>query len=97
MTDETALIGDLLDEVYALRRALAYEASVVAAHLTLKSFPKSRREFAENQIERMRLAACGGSALAYAGTSSLSLRSAFKEAGASESLTRSNWRWADGR
>lgn len=48
-----------LDEVYRLRTALAVEASITAAHLDLKSFPKSRRTFAEQQVERMRAAARG--------------------------------------
>lgn len=38
-----------------LRQALAYEAGVVQAHYEgYKSFPKSRRKIAEEQVSRMR-------------------------------------------
>lgn len=77
-----------LDEVFRLRRALAYEAEAIAAHLSLRSFPKSRRPIAEQQIERMRSAARGESRPAYGGTASLALRSAMENAGAPETLTR---------
>jgi hypothetical protein len=56
-----------LDEIYRLRQALAYEASVVDAHLGLKSFPASRRRFAEDQVKRMRRAAIGEFFQAYGG------------------------------
>lgn len=48
-----------LDEIYWLRGLAAYEADVLEAHLGLKSFPKSRRPFAEAQVRRLRLAAQG--------------------------------------
>lgn len=56
-----------LDEIYRLRQALAYEARVVEAHLDLKSFPRSRRRFAEDQVKRMRRAAVGEFFRAYGG------------------------------
>lgn len=60
MTDEEmAHYSAALDEIYRLRTALAYEASVVDVHLGYKTFPKSRRFFAEQQVERMREAARG--------------------------------------
>lgn len=80
-----------LDEICRLRNALAYEASVLAIHLDYKSFPKSRRGVAIGQVERMRSAACGAGAVAYAGVSYLSLRWAMSTAGAPQTLTRSQW------
>lgn len=80
-----------LDEVYRLRRALAAEARVTEAHLTLKSFPKSRRRFAESQVDRMRQAARGDAEAAYAGHESWVLDSAAKDAGMPQTLTRSQW------
>lgn len=57
-----------LDEIWHLRRALAYEARVVEAHYEgYKTFPKRRRPIAEKQVERMRLAAVGKGVEAYAG------------------------------
>ncbi len=80
-----------LDEVFRLRRALAYEAGVVEAHLTLKSFPRSRRPIAETQTFRMRLAARGRAAIEYAGMPTWSLESGMRDAGAPNSLTRTEW------
>lgn len=80
-----------LEEIHRLRSALAYEAGVTAAHLTLAGFPKSRRKYAENQVERMRAAARGEAASAYNDVSHLSLGHTLREAGASETLTR--WQW----
>lgn len=94
MTNETFdhnYVSDLLDEVYRLRRALADEAAITAAHLTLKSFPKSRRGIAEDQIDRMRQAARGEVQRAYAGRPSWAGRHAMTLAGASETLTRGEW------
>ncbi len=54
-----------LDEIYRLRTALAYEAEAIAAHLSYATFPKSRREIAEKQIERMHAAAAGDAQKAY--------------------------------
>lgn len=48
-----------LDEIYLLRAQFAYEARGREADLTLKTFPKSRRRFAEQSIDRMRDAADG--------------------------------------
>lgn len=86
--DEMAAYSAALDEVYRLRSALAYEASVSEAHGSYKTFPRSRRRSLDDQVERMRASARGGSEVAYAGTSYLSLRHALREAGASETLPR---------
>lgn len=80
-----------LDEVYRLRRALAYEARVVEAHLGYKTFPKTRRKIAEEQVERMRLCARGEAGVVYAGVNYTSLNAALRAAGASETLTRAQW------
>jgi hypothetical protein len=82
---------DALDEIWLLRRALAYEAAATAAHLSYKSFPKSRREVAENQIERMRESARGRAQPAYSGVHTVSLRSAMEAADAPTTFTRHDW------
>lgn len=92
--DETvpmALYSAALDEVWALRRALAYEASVAEVHGEYKTFPQSRRRFLAEQVERMRRAARGEAERAYASTNSRSIDHALREAGASQTLTRFEW------
>jgi hypothetical protein len=86
-----ALYARALDEIYALRRSMAYEAAIVAVHLDYKTFPKTRRRFAEEQVERMRQSARGRVRHSLAGTSYLSLDSASREAGIEPTLTRSQW------
>lgn len=56
-----------VDEIYALRGILADESLILEAHLGYKTFPKSRRKYAEAQIERMRKAAAGDYQLARRG------------------------------
>lgn len=81
-----------LDEIYALRRALAYEARVVEAQtLDISRLGKNRREHLERAIERMQHAARGAVSIAYAGTSRRSLESCMEHAGGSNRLTRSQW------
>lgn len=80
-----------LDEVWNLRKALAYEACAVEADLTLKSFPKSRRALAENRVERMRRAAQGEVLPAYSGSSTQMLQQGLAEAGAGPTMTRYEW------
>ena len=63
-----------LDEIFRLRQALAYEAAVIHEHTRFASFPKSRRAWAEAQIERMRKAAEFGGKVAYADVNPGSLR-----------------------
>lgn len=89
--ERAELIGELsdaLDEIYRLRRVLAYEALVTEAHLTYKSFPKSRRAVAEDSSTRMKAAARGRVRPAYGGVASWAFDSAMREAGAPETLTR---------
>lgn len=80
-----------LDEIWHLRRALAYEAAVNEAHLQLKTFPKSRRQIVLGQIERMREAARGAVLRAYAGLHTQSIDGAMDRAGAEPTLTRGQW------
>lgn len=80
-----------LDEIFRLRRALAYEAGVTLAHLHLKTFPKSRLSIAREQAERMRRAACGHSLDAYSEVQGWSLNGALEAAGAEPGLTRAQW------
>lgn len=80
-----------LDEVHRLRRALAREARIVEAHLDLKSFPKSRRVFAEEQVQRMRQSARGAAQLAYAGVDYQVMDGCMRMAGAASTLTRDQW------
>jgi hypothetical protein len=83
--------SEALDEIYRLRQLLAYEAQCVSATLEYKSFPKSRREVHERQVARMRAAARGEAEVQVAGMSSTVLRHCLREAGASQTLTRSQF------
>lgn len=80
-------LGIALDEIYRLRTLLAYEAEVIDTHLNYKTFPKSRREIAIGQVERMRWAAKGHAV----SISHLSERHARESAGMSHLLTRAQW------
>lgn len=90
-------LSDALDEIYRLRRALAYEAGVIEAHLALATFPKSRRTIACDQIHRMEAAARGQTEDAYSHIRDQSLRRAMETADASQTLTRSQFRAATER
>lgn len=87
--DELAHYSAALDEVYALRAILAGEALRVEADLSLKSFPKSRRGFAEEAAERLRAAARGDYWPAYHHLKRPKMY--LRECGARETLTRSSW------
>jgi hypothetical protein len=52
-------LSTAVDEIYFLRAVLADEAAIIEAHLGYKTFPKARRAFAEQQVERMRRIARG--------------------------------------
>lgn len=94
MTDEEmAYYSAALDEIWAMRGLMAAEARVLEAHLELKSFPKSRREYAQESVERMREAARGG-AVEIRDTWGEEYRRAATELrsiGAKETLTRAAW------
>lgn len=87
--EEMRLYGRALDEIYSLRAVLAYEAMRIKADLSLKSFPKSRRPFAEEAVERLRAAARGDHWPAY--NHIKRPKSCLRECGASETLTRTQW------
>lgn len=87
-----------LDEIYRLRCALVIEARGVEADLLLATFPKSRRRYAEERVERMRAAVRGEADQAYKDRldpGSGGLRTGVQElliaAGASPTLTRHEW------
>lgn len=80
-----------LDEIHRLRAALAIEARATEAHLAFKTFPKSQRKYAEQQVARMRAAACGDSEEAYREFDGWRKQSALHTVGASETLTRGQW------
>lgn len=87
-----AIYSEALDEIYALRRALAYEAQVLDAQLLdLRALGKGRRRILDQASERMRDAARGRVTVAYSGTSSRSLASALERAGIPDCLTRIQW------
>lgn len=85
------LFSDALDEVFRLRSALAYEAVVLREHLTFKTFPKSRRRYGEDQVERMFTAARGKVNHAYGMTSHMSIDHWMREAVAPKQLTVGEW------
>lgn len=80
-----------LDEIWRLRRLLAYEAGVLEAHLGYKSFPKTRRAFAEQQVARMQDAARGHSDKEAVATHSLSTRHITQGLGMKQTLTCHAW------
>jgi hypothetical protein len=83
-----AIFADAITEIYELRAALAYEADVRRADLELRSYPKTRRGFAEIAIERMQEAARGSRRLYWG------LRypkHALRTASAADTLTNSEW------
>jgi hypothetical protein len=80
-----------LDEIYRLRRALAYEAGVLKAHLGYKTFPKSRRRHADEQVARLLDAARGHAVRAYADIPHAYIRSAVADAGVKQTFSRHDW------
>jgi hypothetical protein len=85
-------ISDLsiaIDEIYFLRAMLADEADIINAHLGYKTFPKTRRRFAEAQIERMRLAASGD--MAAARRKDFNSGRALQRLGLDDCLTNHQW------
>jgi hypothetical protein len=85
-------ISDLsvaVDEIYFLRALLADEADILEAHLALKTFPKSRRAYAEEQLERMRFAAAGN--VMDVLRSGFSAQIALRRAGIVGTLTNDQW------
>lgn len=64
--DDPTEVEALRLRVALLESALAYEARVAEAHYSgFKTYPKSRRPYAEEQVKRMRELALGGHPLHY--------------------------------
>lgn len=82
--------GRALDEIYRLRTALAYEAHLLGGHLSMATFPKTRRASAEAAVRRMNLAAMGKAQDAYAGVERYWLRMAQNNLGIA-TLTRAQF------
>lgn len=87
MSDDFLRYSQALDEIWRLRRILAHEACVLEAHLGLKTFPKSRRAYAELQVERMRASARGEAKEIHQDMDFRKLNHAMQVAGASSTLT----------
>ncbi len=79
-----------LDEIYKLRRALAYEARVTTGLLNYATLPKGAREHVESMGERLRTAARGEVDRAYEMRSGEGQR-LLADAGALPTLTRGQW------
>lgn len=80
-----------LDEIYRLRVALALEAETTAEFLTYSTLPRTVRKLARQQFERMRRAARGEAADAYADVVSQRSQELLEAVGASATLTRGRW------
>lgn len=79
-------------QVAVLRQMFGEEADVIEAHLAFKTFPKSRRDIAEYQIERMRGIAADESIRHHYGyINSRVVNTLLTEAGAPTGLTRGMW------
>ena len=89
-------ISDLslaIDEIYFLRSVLADEAAIIEAHLGYKTFPKTRRKYAEAQVERLRRMARGE--MWTATRKDFDQKRSLRTADADECLT--NHQWAEQR
>ena len=85
-------ISDLsvaIDEIYFLRALLADEAGILEAHLGYKTFPKTRRKFAEEQVVRMRRVAAGE--MYDAAREKFDAPMALRRIGADPTLTNAQW------
>jgi hypothetical protein len=89
--DMLAHYSAALDEIFRLRRALAYEAGVSLAGLSFKTFPRSLREVVKRQAQRMRSAARGTAYDAYSDVTGWAMEGAMREAAAPDHLTRTQW------
>lgn len=81
--------SEAITEVYTLRGWFAIEARVIDEHLATKSFPKSRRSYAEDQKGRFAVLAAGKRA--HFGANQHSLDGALRAAGADPKLSRAEW------
>lgn len=78
-----------VDEIYFLRAILADEAAIIEAHLGYKTFPKTRRKYAEEQVQRLRRIARGE--LYSASRKDFNQKRALRTADAEECLTNAQW------
>ncbi|WP_157497176.1 hypothetical protein [Leifsonia sp. Leaf264] len=79
MTDATVkALSLLVDDIYALRCLFAHQSLELTELLKFKTFPRYRRQFAEEQVLRFQEIAAGDAHLAYFGTSTLSLEGAMR-------------------
>ncbi|WIE80843.1 hypothetical protein [Curtobacterium sp. MCSS17_016] len=81
--------SEAITELYSLRGWFAIEALLIDEHLAMKSFPKSRRKYAEDQ--RDRLAALAAGKRVHYGVNRHSLDGALRQAGAEPTLSRAAW------
>ncbi|WIB65522.1 hypothetical protein [Curtobacterium sp. MCBD17_040] len=79
--------SEAVTEIYSLRGIFAFEAENLRQHLEMKTFPKSRRGFAEEQRNRF-IAAAQGEPLA---EESVSQERELKRLGASTTLSRAEF------
>jgi hypothetical protein len=94
MTDEIQMkyYSAALDEIYRLRRALAYEARVVEAQtLDVQALGKNRRAHIKESVDRMRKSVQGHAEAVYAGLDRSSLRMALEQTRGTSLLTRAMW------
>lgn len=94
-----------LDDIFALRRAAAYEARVIEAHYEgVVSFPKSRLAIAQNSVEGLRQVARGNYMAPYRAVPRVrtedgftvdGMKAAFEALGLSSNLT--NWQYEQER
>ena len=93
-SDETIhLVSELLDEVYRLRKAMAYEALKTQEVLKLKTLPETARRYIRTQLLRFIGAANGKASLiySYSAVNREMWDRALQEAGAEPSLTRAQF------
>lgn len=88
---DLAKYSQALDEIFALRRLLAYEAHVVQVTYGRSGMSQSTRRTMEAQVTRMHQAARGEWDDASREIASSVLRHCLLETGAAETLTRSAW------
>jgi hypothetical protein len=81
--------SEAITELYSLRGWFAIEAHIIDKHLAMKSFPKSRRSYAEDQ--RDRFAALAAGQRAHDDVNHQSLGGALRQAGAEPALSRAEW------
>ena len=78
-----------IDEIYFLRAVLADESGITEAHLGYKTFPKTRRPYAEAQAERMARFARGETWAATRGK--FDQKRALRRVNADDGLTNHQW------